>query len=671
MSGKAAITLFLEKRYPTCFHRFSPTASAEGASTSWRREMPPKLNDARDQVVHCIDALVPLRSTNFGEPVKSGGRDLPMLGVDLVDNVRRQIVSSHQLFSLGGQLAVETIYAFDDSANVPITKGPEQIKRAKALAASAGGAVTTSSSSTVARPKKELTPAQVELRATPLREVPTDGTPYITLSTRLSTLGNSAEVFADRLPLEDGEEQTYKVLPTGERFALKQGRRQQIVAFICYNLLRPADEENPEPSLDPEKPMQQATLQLERGHKVVLMGHCLSLDFFRKTKWNEAEGRDENVGWLSGFTPPAPGQQNDESIDWGCVPIVAYRNESTGDLEMTFSMQRFTTIGEAEVSVFSQAQVSIDANKEVGRRTTIVMESKDTDMLLYSLLYQRLHNRATDLATLFWRSPQRITPMQQQSIILGTAQFGDAESRAWPKYVDICALADALTTELSPFYDDPLECFVLAMLTRGSDYTLPFKGVTHERFFNALLKHHAFIGRQLVGPPAAADIVDPMDEVKPGKTPALATDGSLLRQIHSVSWLNLVMAAYSEAHHTRLLDKEKKALLYKTPQQVSDALNGQLPNANGKRVAPLAADKQMPELKQLLARFANTIYVFTMFLQVGTAHLGLPSTEEELRLHGFRPIDKTRPMSRNNIRFKAAAAVAEGEEENNDEGDGD
>jgi len=584
---------------------FQRPVDADWTLSEMPDEMVTRLSDS--DVVHIIDALVPLRSINtFTRQVKRGdGSVTPMLGVDLVEMHRQQFVASHKRYARRGR-RVTTVLSFDKSSKVPITKGLVQAERRKK--------------------KKEPSPQELEDAKVPLKEV---GPNYVTLETELRRLGIWKLVMDDRLPAQDGTDEHTKYVkqPDGGAQLLHMGRRQEIIKFVCFNLLVRPEGSTDESDLDPARAVRHARLSLAPGHSVILEGHCMHPDFFRT----------DSGDWMRGFFEPAPGLLTDPERDWNCTPVAAWSNDA-GELCWRFVEDYHNELGEADLSIFRIAQHKV--SEPESRCKVVVFESTDTDVQLLSMRFARLHPTVYVVV----RAPKHLSAYQQSELVLASELGQELNSKAWPLYVDAAHVATKIEEALIE-YTCPLETFLCAMLSRGSDYTLPFRGVTHQRFWEALVNQRAFIGSRLV---------------------TQRDDGRYV--VDASTWLRLVAAAYAHAHHARVLLNGKIA--FETRQQIEQVLRGELarpqePGAKKKpKLAPLSVKKQMPAQQFMRGRFGNALYVFEMFMQLAVVdRLELPEDREGLEPYGFAPDDLTKEFTRLNIKTLADDGLDDEEED--------
>ena len=590
-------------------------------------EVPPQLERTQHECENLIlhDALVPLRMIDTDRllrPKKGGER--AMCAIDLACIMKRRIESALQ--RVGNMQRSTYAMCFDASRRVPRTKGVTQQVRRDAH------------SSPETTNERALADAQ-----RPLPEVPSDGTPYLTYATELRTLGPWREVMDDRLPAEEGtveEEEDVKTLADGRTFARHQGRRLVIVATLCMWLLRPADEEEPDPEIDLTAVLPaQATLQLRPGQKVLIDGSSLVPENFRREA-RASEDATKGPYWLDGFVPPLAAQLLNNKIDWTTVPIAVWRRPNETRLSMTFAFERRHEIGEADFAMFWHAEVSARATALEGdgtRALNVIVETSDTDCTHAALLFAKRHAHHH----VYVRIPRRLTSDQVVRLRLAEELGDESDVRAFPLYVDAQALRAAIDAHFVAYAPHALECVVTVLLASGCDYVQNYFFVTLEKFWEAAQVHAAFV----LG--AERRFVEPVAPATPG--------GVTTWRISAPAFVRLIVASYAQKHDARLLALDKTRLLQTGVDAANEALRGERNGANGKRApTPLEETKLIPSKADLRARFGTLLYAASMYAQIGEQpRLVLLESDDELRAHGFSPVDATRPMTRMNIRFTA------------------
>lgn len=661
MSKSAAIGLF-RTAFPAAFYQRSENDNAiereDVSSPELSDAMQHAFDTAPSVVLH--DFLVPIRQFDPMRPIRlRSGREKPATALDLAYMIRQRIMTTFS--RLGSKQRATIVMCVDKSAYVPITKGIVQRDRRKAYQ----------------RSERALEDAKL-----PLVEVPDEESDdsYVYYTTELSSLGPWKEIMDDRLPAEvgTGEEFEYKVLSDGRRYKRHQGRRLEIIRSLFMWLLRPADEDNPEPEPNLESDDRvQATLVLKPGQKLLIDGADLRPEHFQR----DARGSEDPAKgpyWLDGVAPPPPGLLNDPNVRWFDVPIVVWCNANETRLRMGFAIERANSIGEADLSMFWHANFEVQARaaepKSIDAPLNVVLETSDTDITHLAMLFHLKQPRVN----MFVRIPRRLTAEQLERVRIAEELGDEAETRAYPLYVIVPSLVHLLKERFVPTYGPTcIETLVTVLLTAGSDYTLNWYFVNHSQFWNAFCTQGAFI---------CADGKEPLIEVHAPSAPESDRFNEPPRTRWSVSpkaWLRLIMAAYSVKHDSRLLSPEGK-LLQSTIEDINVALAGTLApptrDADGVVIRPSAGfkrnragkeiktglgdEKHIPSKDDLRARLGTVRYVSSMFAQVGElAALQLPTSADELHSHGFTEEDVTRAMSRLNIKFIArvseAAAAAE------------
>ncbi len=299
-----------------------------------------------------------------------------------------------------------TVYvSFDKSAYVPDMKSQEQERRS---AAGAGKSSTLTST-------------------LPLIEIPR-GRAYIDAQTVLTELGTWREIIQDREPARDEKEAAeFKVLPDGRRYALHQGRRQQVISFVCRCLI--GSGEGSTDDLRSFMAQRGAKYSGEERALVVFDGHCLP--------------RDDHMWREAGFAL-------DDEIDPNTVPVgLSLR---TG--ECKYISELMNNIGEGALTTINFAE----------RYDWIMAETKDTDSLVIGLYWlEKCFERDSEIPDLVICRKMR-----------GTYD-----------YIDVTRLY-ALLRECLHSMPHPAHALLCAFVTAGCDYNTGFCGVTHEKFWLGL-----------------------------------------------------------------------------------------------------------------------------------------------------------------------------------------
>lgn len=164
----------------------------------------------------------------------------------------------------------------------------------------------------------------------------------------------------------------------------------------------------------------------------------------------------------------------------------------------------------------------------------------------------------------------------------------------------------------------PLLSFVVAVLTAKSDYTDGIKGITHERFFSAMIQYADYIG----------DLIDISEDYGYG----ISINGGALCRLYKTAYMLAKSERFKKDKNNKGEIMHPSTISLKTIRSMTSSL---------------AEMNQFPSDDYILQSGKHLRYLMILYYQVGKS----PRILEPNPLnYGYYPRDPTLPLSRNNIR---------------------
>lgn len=369
-------------------------------------------------------------------------------------------------------------------------------------------------------------------------------------------------------------------VPTGERmkdyFDSRQGYRQDVIAYVCYFLLAPHSP---------------ARMQLPRGVRLVVDGHCFGAPMMRAL--GDAY---EPLGCIDLSDDTFDGMDEEQLF---ATPLVR-----AGERVRAAERAR-NRIGEGDFAMFHLAHAFAADGAHV------VLYSVDSDLVYLALVHE--YRQRFDALPL----PRVRTHVWKRLHFRG---------RLYEDWTDVSRAFDTLRGDGGPLA--PLS-LVLALSAAGGDFIDCHLQVPHERFLRAYLEQRRYIGDLLA--PAAAG----------------APTGRL--QLCEAAHTRLLKCAYVYAAHDTALGKrergdEVRAKLHDLCARVAPDELDRVPGRRPQVVWPRADDVR--DAHRQLA------WYWHLCRHVGEAHL--PPADWDLLEHGYRLGDPAAGAVRGNVERRLA-----------------